>query len=579
METQKISFRKGTTQKQQITFIKTSDPLTSAGIIGVYKYCEKRKKERKDLDFRIDRNSLVVEADNLEKVLSEMYYEMGQEYYDTSTQKQIEKNEGFYYDEASDRFIRFPKVKTTGLANLIHDAQPIPLDYAEKLEKIRKEDPTLAKKIEEFCKTNKLKPGKKIWFNNRNTAIPKLEKMELGQGKGRCIICGESFKKTFESKSSSPFIGGSNADKNFVSFLKGGEKICWKCLYLQRFSPVVAFFHNDFSTNTLHIFLFNSNSIDGMKKINVDLLKSIFYPKLQLVACNYSHNFDIYKFEKKEVQDYFTHSSELLLMLLYTIYKKVEKVKQSEDTELDELFPIEEIEEELFYNTEVFFFQTKKFAQTTRPTRAEKFSEIYYLFKLFEKVDLQLNLQHLLWELKLAKNDKNKNLGRTLLRNNWAEQVLKRKPTISTIEEIAFFKFVSKDYKGNFDNLIRWLKLYESLINYGGNKMMNDEMRDIAINLGKQIVGGMEEKVKKSGKELKQERGKLISLRKARTLSKFLEQIVGLQIRYDLTINKEILEKIDEKNFDYFRQFAIISALNSFNWKISKKKQNGGNNE
>jgi hypothetical protein len=524
------------------------------------------------LTFKIDDNNLIIESGNLEKVLSEMYYEMGQEYYDTSTQKQLDKNEGFYYNETSDKFIRFPKVKTIGLANLIHDAQPIPLGYTEKLVEIKKGNPKLAKRIEEFCKTNKLKSGKKIWFNNRNTAIPKLKKMKLSQGKKTCIICGESFEATFESKSFSPFIGGSSADKNFVSFLKGTEKICWKCLYLQRFSPAFAFFHNNFSTNTLHIFLFNSNSTNGMKKINVNLLKSVFYTKPQLVNCNYSHNFDIYKFEKTEAQDYFSHSSELLLMLLYTIYRKVEKVKQSEDTELDELFPIEEIEEELLYNTEVFFFQTKKFAQTMRPTRAEKFSEIYYLFKLFEKVDSQFNLQHLLWELKLAKSDKNKNLDRTLLRNDWAEQVLTRKSTISTIEKVAFYNFSSKNYKGDFYNLIIWLKLYESLINYGGNKMMNDEMRDVAINLGKQIVIGMEKKVKKSGKELKQERGKLISLRKARTLSKFLEQIISFQIRYDLTIKKEILKKIDEKIFDYFRQFTIISALNLFNSKIPKKK-------
>jgi hypothetical protein len=77
-----IDFKKEAQEKQRIVFIKTSDPLISAGIIGLYKYCEKRQKEKNDLTFKIDDNNLIIESGNLEKVLSEMYYEMGQEYYE-----------------------------------------------------------------------------------------------------------------------------------------------------------------------------------------------------------------------------------------------------------------------------------------------------------------------------------------------------------------------------------------------------------------------------------------------------------------------------------------------------------------
>ena len=132
----------------------------------------------------------------------------------------------------------------------------------------------------------------------------------------------------------------------------------------------------------------------------------------------------------------------------------------------------------------------------------------------------------------LAKDEKNQKLERANIRNEWADKVLKRKSTIQIIEKLVWKNFSKKDFRYDFKNILEWLIMYESLINYGGNKMMNDEMRDVAINLGKQIVIGMQEKVKKSGKDLKQERGKLISLRKTRTLNKFLEQIIGLQIRH-----------------------------------------------
>lgn len=582
-----VDFNKETQEKQRIVFIKTSDPLISAGIIGLYKYCVKRKRGGNDIEFEINEsNELKIQSKNLEQVLKEMYYEMGKDFYDTRTKKQIEKKEGFYYDEKKDEFVRFPKVKTKGMANLIHDAQPTPLGKTENLydKKNKKGDitqkglesnnPKLYQKIIKFSKENKITLGKKIWINDRNTTTPSLEKMNINSGTNICAICADSFKKTYESKSFSPFIGGSSAPRNFVSMTKGTERICWKCFYLQRFSPVCAFYYNDYKNGNLNIFLFNSNSLSGMKKINLNLLKDIFYTKEQLVENNYSNNLNIYNFEQTDKKIYFNLFSELFLLLLYTIYKKVRRLMQ-EETDLDDLF---KIELEDIYNTEVFFFQTKKFASTMRPVKADKFTEIYYIFYLFELIDKnnKISFLHLLQELLLAKDEKNQKLDRALLRNKWAEKVLKRKSTIKIIEKLTCNNFAKKDFRNNFHNTIEWLKMYESLINYGGIKMMNDEMRDVAINLGKQIVIGMEDKARKSGKDLKQERGKLISLRKTRTLNKFLEQIISLQIRYDLTIKKEIMNKIDEKIFDYFRQFTIISALNSFNSKISMKKQNGG---
>ena len=91
---------------------------------------------------------------------------------------------------------------------------------------------------------------------------------------------------------------------------------------------------------------------------------------------------------------------------------------------------------------------------------------------------------------------------------------------------------------------------------------MTDELRDLAIKFGRQIgFAAKNDKNPTAGK------GRLITLRKTRTLKQFLDEVIRLQSRYDISVNSKILKSINEENFDYFRQFTIISALNSFNAK------------
>ncbi|MCD4779101.1 MAG: hypothetical protein K8S27_00920 [Candidatus Omnitrophica bacterium] len=558
---------------EKIEFKKTSDPLQSAGLIGLYKYCEKRKSGNEGFNFYLEDNSLIIKSRNLKEELFEIYSAMGAEYYDTNGKKQLEKNEGFYYDDKKDAFIRFPKVKTTGVANLIQrGAQPTPLGFAKTLSKKKKPDGksieeekfVLYNKIIQYCKDEKIKFGKKVWFNGRNTVVPELEKLDICKGKHPCMICGETFKKTYESKSFSPFIGGSNSDKNFVSMMKGSEKVCWKCLYVQRFSPVTFFYQTDFKT--MNAFYFDSSTLEGLKRINIELLKPIFYTKDQKVSCNFARNFRIFQFGQDKARDYFDHFSEVFLMLLYTVNKQLQFVK----------FEIEEddflqLEQELVYRTDVFYFQTSKFASTMRPKLARTFSDFQYVFVLFKKVDekFQEKFEHLLWNLKLSKKEQNDKTDLTLFRNKWAEAVLKRKSTLSIIEQIIVTNFMNKKFFGDFSLLLEWLVMYESLTNYGGNRNMNGELREVAINFGKQIVGSARGEQNKN--TLK---GKLIKLRKSRTLTNFLDQIISIQARYELSINNDILTKLNDSNFVCFRQFTIISALNAFNAGKKSSTQN-----
>jgi len=543
---------------KEITFQKTSDPFISAGISGLIKYCKKRKEDIGDIDYSVHNNNLTISSNNLNKVLLEMYYEMGKEYYDTSVKKSLDDASAFFYDENSQKIIQ-SKYKTFGLAYLINNSKQRTIGTIVQMKNCSDE---VKKIVNQYFEKNGIKgidPNTyEIFLNGRYTTVPQIEDIQLSNGDKVCSICGNSYKKVYESKSFSPFLGGASAGNNYVSMLKGTEKVCWKCLYLQRFSPVYAFYK---MSEDLNIFIFNSNSITSMEKINTNLLKSMFYTKEQLIEANYTRNYDDFKFEQDEVKDYFNHFSEQMLMIMYAIFKKMEFVRPHivDDNEwLD-------FEETVNYRTEVLYFRAKQFGNTYRPVYADKFTDIHYLFTVFKLIgEKQINLQHLLWDLKLAKSDSVNDP--TIFRNQWAGAILNHKPTIGICEKIVVKNFMNPAFHQNFYSIITWLRMYETIIKYGGNKTMDDETRELAIKLGSQLGYAA-----KSDENPKAGKGRLIAMRKSRKLSQFLDHLIVFQGRYNICINKEILQRINEQNFDYFRQFAIISAFNSFNSNPQKE--------
>lgn len=533
---------------EKIVFQKTSDPFISAGISGLIRYCKRRRDDKNDLCFIINGNSLTIESNELETVLREMYYDMGREYYDTSVQKSLDDKRAFYFDEAMQKIIQ-SKYKTFGYAYLINNSRQRQIGTRVRF---GSGDPNVEKIIKEYLERNEVRitDDFEYFLNGRYTTVPELKPMKIGKGRKVCSICGGSNDWSTDTVSFSPFLGGASAGNNYVSMMKGTEKVCWSCLYLQRFSPVNAFYK---LSGDLNVFIFNSDTIDGLENINSIVLKSLFYSKPQILAANYSRNYDDYQFGNEEAKDYFSHFSEQMYMILYSVYKKIELAKPrlvEKNTWLD-------FEEALYYKTEVFYLRAKNFGSTHRPVIAEKFTDIHYLFTLFKDIDKnKINLQYLLWALKLSVGD-----DRTVLRNRWAENVLHRKPTIQICETIVTKNFLNKSFKRDFRSILDWLNLYEPIINYGGNKAMDDETKDLAIKLGSQLGYAA-----KTSANPNVGKGKLIAIRKSRKLSQFLDLIISFQLRYKISINKEILSKINEKNFDYFRQFTLISALNSFNY-------------
>ena len=142
---------------KSIEFNRTSNVFLNTGIIAFHHYLEKCAEDNSLLAYPIDRSNfqlekdkLIVTHDKIFQLLEDIYYLMGEEVYDTITNKQQDELGNVFYDEKSERFSRFPKIYTLGLTNLItNNAQGGTRKESNtvKLEELRKTKPDIAEKV------------------------------------------------------------------------------------------------------------------------------------------------------------------------------------------------------------------------------------------------------------------------------------------------------------------------------------------------------------------------------------------------------------------------------------------------
>ena len=95
---------------------------------------------------------------------------------------------------------------------------------------------------------------------------------------------------------------------------------------------------------------------------------------------------------------------------------------------------------------------------------------------------------------------------------------------------------------------------------------MDKELQQKAINLGKSVGQGILRFNNEDRKtNAKNGRKYLIGLHKSRTLLQFMDNLYRVANKYNVSTSNEILEKIDDDNFQLIRQFVLISALNQIN--------------
>lgn len=550
---------------QMITFIKTSDPFQSAGLATLVDYLEDLKAP--ELSYAISGESVTISSPEVEKVLIAAYEHVCGEYFDISGQKAREESAGIYYDTIKGTFHRYPKVKQVGYAQLINNSRPMPRAEGKKMSiKVGGMEDSLRAKLFQFVIDEKMKVSDKdtIYIDDRNTAVPKMNELNIQPGQSTCIICGDKYAKTYETVKFSPFLGGKSAGLNYVSMTKNPEKACWKCVYLNRLSVGKFLYRSEIKGNKdqkLFCFSFYVDTLDGMIKVNNRFLPLNFvFDFLKKQSINFRTNFALFTDDLNIIRC--QHFNETLLALLFTVYNKFKTMLP--DT--DEISWLREIEKVLTYNTSVFYIFARKFGDTVRPQTSGSYTELSYLFSLFGLTTPggMVAMFHATVDYSVLDGNK-QNLYEMALsdRDEWAKAVLSKQPTIGIVERL-----VCRNVNRSYNQAIDFLKIYESYIYYGGNMAMNDEIRDLAIKLGSQIgMYALQDKNPKAGK------GKIIQLRKSRNLESYLDVLISLQTRYGVVLNRELLNQINEENFEYVRQFSIIQAMNIVNSKAKSDKK------
>jgi len=549
----------------EIHFPKLNHFWMDAGLFGLYRIAQKEQAKEYGVEITLDDNGVSFKGSekNVQLFLQKIYDRLLKDYYNTSSQNQIEKNEGFYYDTTKDQFIRFPKVKPMGIAGLVKiSGQSYKNQGVVKFEKSiesqkKSQNPILEEKysflqdrFEKFLADTKLKPGTALLLNGKNIVTPSIHIEKLsGKSKGRCFICGkESHSLSDIGGTVFPFITGSSGVLSFNNLGGSAEKVCWKCDYIAKFVPVAGFYNVNRDTTT-HIYFPYSTSLEKMN----DVFRSLDLTKIE-------DPYLMKNFDNTRLGGYFQKSYEQFFTFLYSLYRVV-MTKRTSSSASDEDY---ELDYEALYNLNLnkapldfFVVYTESLGDAQMGKMIWQFHESIYIFRILDhleknKIDLK-NVMTLLVDHEQPKNE-----SKTILRNRVCENILKKQSVVALVEQHAFR--INKSSKThNIKPLNDFVILYEKAIRQGETGM-DQKIIDVAVSVGKTI--GMS--IAPSGKKGK---GDLFRLRKTRKPEDFLNEINRIQMKYGTKVNADLYKEGQkmEENFTEFKQFCMIAALNMYN--------------
>ncbi|MGB8215741.1 MAG: hypothetical protein WCE94_00405 [Candidatus Methanoperedens sp.] len=556
----------------EVIFPKLNHFWMDSGLLGLYRIAKDEKPEEMGVEIKLYDNGVLFKGTeaNLDGFFHKTYDSLLTQYYNTSTQKQKDEKMGFYYDSKEDKFVRYPMVKTMGIAGLIFGKGPRPTKDKCKYEivKVIESGKKTEKKIlplkyrhlqarfDYFLDQNKLKISSTtanlpIDGPNAYKNVPKVNiDVKRKKEKGICFLCGEPSHSLSDLKESTfPMISGSSLF-SFVSGGYGAEKVCWKCDFISKYVPVSGFY--TMNDGSYHIYFPYSSNFEKMN----DVLENLHSVKIE--DLNLRRNFN------DKLNGYFPKPFEQLFSFLYSLYRIVMTKKASDSIPDDESeIDMEKLLDFSFSKAPVDFFviHTEPLGKTQMGTMIWPFQNSVYFFRLIDrlerkKIDIKQIMNLLI--------DFEKDNGKTIIRNRICERILKKQGIVDLIEGHVFR--INKTEPKNIKPLNDFVILYEAILNEDGGKM-NQEIIDIAVSLGKTIG-------KSIGPSGKKGKGDLFRLRKARKPEEFLNEINRIQIKYDVSVTADLYNRGHdfENNFTEFKQFCMIAALNTFNFENSENK-------
>lgn len=547
----------------EIIFPKLSHFWMDSGLLGLYKIAKKENPSEMGVEIHLTDEGLTFKGteDNLTALFNKSYKSLLDQYYNKSTEKQKQNNKGFYYDSKEDKFVRFPKVKSMGVAGLIFSKAPrmtakqVKYDVIEVNEagkKIKKkvlppEYSHLQDRFDSFLSETGLKiSANNLLIDGPNAIQPQVEiKVKKEKEKGKCFICGEaSHLLTDIGGTVYPMITGSSGVLSFNSNGGSPEKVCWKCGFLGKFVPVNGFYiYNDESYN---IYFPYSSSLVKMSEVYDD------FQAVKIDDPNLLKNFE------NQLGGYFQRPFEQLFTFLYSLYWTVlsKKITDEGGSELDfeKLFNVVISKAPL----EFYTVNTTALGDTQMGKMIWPFNDSVYIFRLFDNIEKnKIKIKEVM--ANLIDYEQTKNENKTMLRNTVCERIIKKSSIVELIEQHAFH--INKSKKQYVKPIHDFVIEYEKILKEGNDKV-NQEIIDTAVSLGKTI--GLS--VSSAGRKGK---GDLFRLRKTRKPEDFLNEVNRIQIKYGALVTADLYGKGQEfeNNFIEFKQFCMIAALNTFNAK------------
>ncbi|SOD88395.1 hypothetical protein [Spirosoma fluviale] len=593
----------------EISFTQTHNVFLDNGIVGLYRYL--LKAERPDLlpteldalkvfplqrsvHFGLEPTRLWIKHDDLFTLLEALYYGMGHEVYDTYTDKQLAEGGNLYFKEVDGRLVDkpFPKMNTYGLTELLtNNAQgttPKEED-TKKIEAIRKDNSDLAKQIEQAFENRKLKLLSKVYFNEPYTKLTRLEpplKAHFDPGSNPCYLTGEPLKRLVDAQNISPFFSGISA---FRSHRSGNDtKISWKALYLSRFAAATCFYQYPSKLrDALNVYLVYSDNLTNLFDLLNDRFDPITKPadvlRKQEFIANFPQSDDANPLGRSGD---FIGRSENLFYLLYTLYTSVLKGRQS--------LEVRELMRELGVADKTIglvSMRAESFAATMRPNQFENLHHVKFIFALIHKLGQQgVSIPTVLQSLKIIKPSLLSHRDRYRMERQFRERivskVLNAQSVLADIETFfddcyGYLLDVLNDPSKNigfkrYNDILDFTKQYELIINQ--SIMQNEDLQKRALGLGAQVGQGILNYNKNDRKtNARQGRKYIISLRKSNQFAGFMDQLARVQSRFTLSISRDLLEGINEENYNWIKQFVIISALNQINSELSPKAKTNEN--
>lgn len=557
----------------QLRFSKAGHFWLDSGLVGLKKTLDEMEKE---VVIQQKNNELILEGSEIavQNALEQAYEILVDRYYNISTKKQKEDTRAynFYYDSREDRFYSFPKKKSCGIAEIIYNKAPRPtgtsvkwahksdkkVEFEYKGKKIKRTQVRLPEshawlqeKMDEFLNENELDITTSGLLVDGPYAVKPKVNIKAGsepkKAKGYCYFCGQP-SETFEeaTQTTFPLITGTSGVLSFNSMARNPEKVCWKCSFLGKFVPVNGFYYT--SGDDIFAFFPYSPSLEKMLDAFVPLHEAEYQDP------NYYRNFE------NIIEGYFYHTFEVTFTFLYTLYKKVLLHQKGEEEPAV-------LDWERFYDLtvdkatlEFYTMHARKEGNTFSVKTLWPFRETVYFYRLLDQVEKSgVSMKDV---MRLLVDFQQKNENTTLMRNRICERVLKKKSILDLLET-----FVYGSDKNYIKPIVDFLVIYEPEIRKDDS--MTREEQDAAVALGRRI--GTAVAKSENGKK-----GDLFALRKARKKVDFLEQINRLQFKLgnEFVVPADVYEgKLNDENFQEFKQFCMIAALNSFNAATSDARK------